>query len=723
MTSSCSLLDIDRFLHLICMGLKKQFNRNPSSYFTPLYPTPESQAIKESAISTCTLLPIFSESYVTSKSSVPTLAITVSMAKSKSKAIINAHTHAFTSHFVPPFLAKTIVPWPLYYLINTQWVVGLAKRYFKYKMSFQFPTDGDDDAAWARIYAKRKSRRRQALLLFGIRSRWYLDGPYRIVIFWLALVATLYVIEFFTYVLGLNPRIIQALDFIEAWLASYYLFFDLPNWGKVLWVILVLVFINWSRRAVGFLLSKLFPLLSSILNPQGTALLERYLLMGRFALYGSQRQVAQRALDQLPPGSEMVILPMDMEYMGAGRTRLTKSMLKDKEQKLQDGWTEEDFKNTFTYQMRELWDFVEARRKSADSYHPFLFLHPDRIEKEGKAFFDYEIKNDRMELKACFVKTYMEDRKFSGFKIYPALGYYPFDERLLPLWRYAAENNIPIMTHCVIGVIYYRGEKKPTWNFHPVFKQAYSDVRQPQNPYEPMLLPQIKPVDIQFNFTHPLNYLCLLEEPLLREVVGNASEKVQTLFGFEDKDTPLRQTLENIKICLAHYGGEEEWIKFLETDRDVYARSIVKKPDEGINFMQNSRGNFSWSKLNSLWHDTDWYSLITSMIMNYTNMYADLSYIISKPSIYPLLNTTLAKGPGYETQIKAYEREPSDNKKASHLIGRNRLRSHILYGTDFYVVRNHNSDKDLYIQTRDAVDEESFDLIARENTHNYLSRT
>ena len=144
--------------------------------------------------------------------------------------------------------------------------------------------------------------------------------------------------------------------------------------------------------------------------------------------------------------------------------------------------------------------------------------------------------------------------------------------------------------------------------------------------------------------------------------------------------------------------------------------------NEGIDFMQNSRGKFSWDKINSLWYDTDWYSIITSLLMRYENIYADLSYIISKPSIYPLLHQTLKKGDYHDNQLAAYKAEKSPNKKAFHMKGRNRLRSHILYGTDFYVVRNHNSDKDLFIETQAAIDEESFDLIARENTFNYLSR-
>ncbi|MDO5971427.1 amidohydrolase family protein [Flavivirga aquimarina] len=640
-----------------------------------------------------------------------------------SKKIINAHTHVFTSQFVPPFLAKTIVPWPLYFLIHTQWIVGLAKRYYRYKHGLKFPNKSTTDKGWDALYKRRRKKRTHTRLYYNIKSRVYLYIPYRLIIFWLSLVATIYAVEWLAGIIGLNPDTSKIIKDVKDELAKYHLYFELNEWIKLLWVTTVVIFINWSRRAIWFVIKSLFPFFNKIASSKGMELLERYLLMGRFALYGSQKDVAQRALHQLPPGSEMIILPMDMEYMGAGKTKLRRDLLKSKDEKLKDGWDHSDFGDTYKYQMRELWEFVKTRRESgsAEQYHPFLFVDPRRVEKEGTAFFDYELVNNRMKLKPCFVKTYIEEREFSGFKIYPALGYYVFDEHLLPIWRYASENNIPIMTHCVIGVIYYRGRKQKSWNYHPVFKQHYRDKR--SHLAEPMLLPQTKNVDMQFNFTHPMNYLCVYEEGLLKEVLkGAKKDATRELFGYKDDATPLAYNLNNLKICLAHYGGEEAWTKFLESDRDVYSRSIIKKPDEGIIFMKNSEGKFSESKINSLWHDTDWYAIITSMLMQYENMYADLSYIISKPSIYPLLNLTLQKGKDYEEQYKNYEAEPSPNKKASHLKGRNRLRSHILYGTDFYVVRNHNSDKDLFVETKAAISEESFDLIARENTFNYLSR-
>lgn len=38
--------------------------------------------------------------------------------------------------------------------------------------------------------------------------------------------------------------------------------------------------------------------------------------------------------------------------------------------------------------------------------------------------------------------------QFFGIKCYPALGYLPSDERLMPIFKICAEKNIPVMTHC-----------------------------------------------------------------------------------------------------------------------------------------------------------------------------------------------------------------------------------------------------------------------------------
>jgi hypothetical protein len=64
---------------------------------------------------------------------------------------------------------------------------------------------------------------------------------------------------------------------------------------------------------------------------------------------------------------------------------------------------------------------------------------------------------------------------------------------LLPLWKYAADNQIPIMTHCIGGTIFYRGRKKDEWNEHPVFQQSIGEQR-----YEPLLLDAMQNEKIYF---------------------------------------------------------------------------------------------------------------------------------------------------------------------------------------------------------------------------------
>jgi hypothetical protein len=634
--------------------------------------------------------------------------------------------HVFSGSFVPPYLAKTILPWPFYYLANTGWIVSFFRWYYglKYRRDFaNAKTQKEEQSLWERIYADRIRARKRADFKLFVANRPYLNVPYKLLLFWISLIAALYVFDFVDDIFKLKGIVFDWINEFENILSSFYLYYDLNGYLKFTWVLLILLFVKWGRRFIFSMVSIAVPFLKKIISKELLHLLERYYLMGRFAFYNSQEMIARRALHQLPPGSAIVMLPMDMEYMGAGKTKMCRRILATMEKNIaKKDWKKEDYKDVYKYQMRELWQFVEkgktGRRK--DKYYPFVFIDPRRYEEEGTDFFDYEIVSGKMKLKDCFIKTYIEDRGFCGFKIYPALGYYPFDEKLLPIWRYAAENKIPITAHCIIGTIYYRGEKKKEWNYHPVFQDKLGE-----DDYRPMLLPQLKNVNFQNNFTHPLNYLCLLEERFFKEVLRNtdADSEVRKLFGYSEEEDTLQNNLSSLKICLGHYGGEEEWIRYLEQDRENYSQRLMRDPLDAIKFMENSRDEFSWPKINDLWEKADWYSLICSMMIKYENVYADLSYIISKKSIYPLLKYTLEKGENYAKEHKAYLQEENVHKKGSHYTGKNKLRSRVLFGTDFYVVRNHKSDKDLFIETKALLDEESFDLIARENTHNFLARS
>ena len=400
-------------------------------------------------------------------------------------------------------------------------------------------------------------------------------------------------------------------------------------------------------------------------------MLKRYINILRYARYLHQRDIFTRLTNQYPADAQMIVLPMDMEFMGAGKP-----------------------KKPFDQQMLEL---HELKTNRPEKIHPFLFIDPRRKKAGIKNFFEYNIVGDHVKpTDDCFVKEYMEDKLFAGFKIYPALGYFPFDERLLPLWKYAADNCIPIMTHCIRGVIYYRGPKKKEWDTHPVFEQNMNSEGNLNGNYEPLLMEQIKAIDVQEIFTHPLNYACLLKRDLLAILVAKAKDnRIRDLFGFNPETKTLERGLEHLKICFGHFGGEDEWEKFFEKDRDNFAAQIVRKPSLGIEF-QTYKGKPRRGKPEQVWRSADWYSIICSLMLQHKNVYADISYILhGDAKIMPLLHFTLEH---------------------------DELRQRVLYGSDFYVVRNHKSDKNMMADMRSRLTETEFDQIARINPVKYLER-
>jgi predicted TIM-barrel fold metal-dependent hydrolase len=61
----------------------------------------------------------------------------------------------------------------------------------------------------------------------------------------------------------------------------------------------------------------------------------------------------------------------------------------------------------------------------------------------------FPIDPRRDNLYEVFLEVFNQSNpQFFGVKCYPALGYLPSDERLMPIFKICAEKNIPVMTHC-----------------------------------------------------------------------------------------------------------------------------------------------------------------------------------------------------------------------------------------------------------------------------------
>jgi hypothetical protein len=574
------------------------------------------------------------------------------------KPIFNCHAHIFRGIHVPPYLAKSLVWPPLYYLVHLPTLLWIFRNYLRIQRRQKYGPNS--------IY------NRTVRFIEQLKKNVFTGFLLYLVLFWLSLNATFFIIGWLSYLSPPPEDVSKYIDLFRSWLVNFHILLDKPHWLLATAITLfVLSFVKLARNLIYFVLKNIWKFLGSVPGKNTKELLGRYVLLGRFTLYKSQSSVFTKLHSQYPPESKFIILPMDMEFLEAGKV---------------------SSEGSYKEQMLELVKMKSATQ--GKNFEPFVFVDPRRIRKDGE-FLKYIIEPGNVQLdQSCDVYNYIEINKFAGFKIYPALGYYPFDEDLLPLWLYASQNQLPIMTHCIKGTIFYRGGKKEEWNIHPVFMESDG-----KGKVRPLSLPEKKNVDFTVNFTHPLNYLCLLNEPLLRELVSNArKDEIRTLFGYTDKTTPLKYNLSNLKICLAHFGGDDQWNKYLESDRYPLSQRIIRNRNLGIDFALDKDGSLRWGLFEQLWKFGDWYSIICSLMVQYPQVYADISYILCKPRIMPLLKETLNKN------LNPY------------------LRTRVLFGTDFYVVRNHKSDKDLLAQLTYGLTEDEFDLIARENPESYLGK-
>jgi predicted TIM-barrel fold metal-dependent hydrolase len=102
--------------------------------------------------------------------------------------------------------------------------------------------------------------------------------------------------------------------------------------------------------------------------------------------------------------------------------------------------------------------------------------------------------------------------QFFGVKCYPALGYLPSDNRLMPIFKICAEKNIPVMTHC-------GGEIVSTYE-NPIYANRLGE-------------------EVEINDDKRKHRARRLNEPKEWEFVLNEYR--------------------NLRLCLGHYGGGAAW--------------------------------------------------------------------------------------------------------------------------------------------------------------------
>ncbi len=565
------------------------------------------------------------------------------------KPFTNVHTHTFTKEHTPKYIAKQVLPWPFYKWLGTGYAVNKIKGYLD-RNKFDFTYAGRNKKHEA--YRRKKFRTQTAFKI----------------VYFLYLAVVWFIFSYY-----LLELILPWLD--NTWLGWVFgkyidwvspIMPDLGNsWNSVLLLSFMILLFGTVRRALkNYIVNRI----KKAVGKERLEFLLRYINIVRYAGRDRQATVFNDLEQQYPVGTKFVVLPMDMEYMGAG-----------------------EVESPYPEQMNDL---LTLKENNESTCYPFVFVDPRRIQEHGEVFLNLNTSNpDKIVLEDCQVKEYL-DGGCCGIKIYPALGYYPFDKNLLALWLYCSQNDIPITTHCSIGPVFYRGkliDLGKDYDVHPIFDEVYEKNNKTKEEIIGQLrFHELKNKEFQKNFTHPLNYLCLLHKPLLNKVVETFDKDgdLKTLFGYENG--MIIRDLSQLKVNLAHYGSADMWDRFLSQDRYSEANAIIKDPKDGLDLKKNIERR---SKRYQYWHYVDWFSIISTMMMQFDNLYTDISYTSHDLNYLALLSEIL------------------DNPK---------IAQRVLFGTDFYVVSNHKTEKQFWIDMQNTLGMEKWDLLANVNPTRFL---
>jgi len=245
--------------------------------------------------------------------------------------------------------------------------------------------------------------------------------------------------------------------------------------------------------------------------------IDKYISFVQTGKSDSQKEVYFKCAENYPTGSRFIILPMDMAYMGCGKVP-----------------------RNYYDQLQEIYAQLPT--------NAIRFIHVDpRREDMLKNF-----------------PNLVQYKGFLGMKLYPPLGYYPQDQRLLPFYAYCEKYKLPVISHGSPGnPVHFKG------SYDELYKLL--DVEGTQAPYKNM-----SKKDLCALFTHPDNY----------------------------KDILLRYP--NLNICIAHFGSVH-WARYLKNDfKDNWVSIIISMIEQYPNF---------WTDISYTMHDEAYWPMLKILLL------------------------------------------------------------------------------------------------------------
>lgn len=234
---------------------------------------------------------------------------------------------------------------------------------------------------------------------------------------------------------------------------------------------------------------------------------------------------------------------------------------------------------------KTMWYQIDEINRMADKYNilPFLAVDPRRVLEENN--LEENIYN-------LFLKAFdpNQNGRFFGVKLYPSLGFSVSDYRLKPFYEVCERLNIPIVSHC-------GGEMVSTFE---------------------------KQIEIYYDL-----------DPLKKKIIpgNNRVERIREL-NSPDYFVPVMDAFPNLKLNIAHFGGNEAWKHESDPDLKPYRDRV----------------------------DT-----ITKLMNIYEGVYTDFSYCLTDAETYEKLNALIKSNP--------------------------KVKDRIMYGTDYWVVLFTKGDK------------------------------
>jgi len=216
---------------------------------------------------------------------------------------------------------------------------------------------------------------------------------------------------------------------------------------------------------------------------------DRYVKFITTGKLGSQQKIFEKCRDFYPDDTKFIVLPMDMVYMRAGKVP-----------------------RPYKEQLEELYNLSQTYLQVI----PFVHIDPRR---EGVLDL----------LKEC-----VEDWNFKGVKLYPPLGYFPYDPDLDPIYEYCQEKNLPLLTHCSpYNPVHFKGRKR---DLKKLLEKSIDPIETKRKSRK----------ELCSRFTYPGNF---------KHVV---------------KKFP------KLRICFGHFGSQYYWDKFIHHpgEKDNWMRVI-----------------------------------------------------------------------------------------------------------------------------------------------------